>query len=91
MLLLCFLFLSWIFYLFMEARQNEKALSSFRAVIHVNGIRGKTSTCRAKRPARTPRISMSPVWNTRSAVSGRPIFTNSSILSAERSGKAQRF
>ena len=47
MLLLCFLFLSWIFYLFMEARQNEKALSSFRAVIHVNGIRGKTSTCRA--------------------------------------------
>lgn len=30
----------------LEKRRNDRALSSFRAIIHVNGIRGKTSTCR---------------------------------------------
>ncbi len=30
----------------LEKRWNDRCLSSLRAVIHVNGIRGKTSTCR---------------------------------------------
>ncbi len=44
-----FLLLSalWILLLAAEELLNRKYLSSFRAVIHVNGIRGKTSTCRA--------------------------------------------
>lgn len=32
--------------LVLEKHRNSRALASFRAVIHVNGIRGKTSTCR---------------------------------------------
>jgi len=36
----------------LEKRRNDRALSSFRAVIHVNGIRGKTSTCRLLDAAR---------------------------------------
>ncbi len=32
--------------LVLEKRANDRALMSFRAVIHVNGIRGKTGTCR---------------------------------------------
>ena len=33
-------------YFYIENRINRACLASFRAVIHVNGIRGKTSTCR---------------------------------------------
>lgn len=33
-------------YFIIENRINQKCLASFQAVIHVNGIRGKTSTCR---------------------------------------------
>lgn len=36
----------YIGYLLWEKKMNEKALASFRYVIHVNGIRGKTGTCR---------------------------------------------
>lgn len=36
-------YLVWLFY---EAYANRRALRSFRHVIHVNGIRGKTTTCR---------------------------------------------
>ena len=36
----------YIAYLVWEKAENDKALSSFKAVIHVNGIRGKTDTCR---------------------------------------------
>lgn len=35
-----------ILYFIAEKRQNDRCLASFTAVIHVNGIRGKTSTCR---------------------------------------------
>lgn len=35
-----------ILYFVIENRINRACLSSFKAVIHVNGIRGKTSTCR---------------------------------------------
>lgn len=37
---LCCIWFLW------EKRQNDRALASFTAVIHVNGIRGKTSVCR---------------------------------------------
>lgn len=40
------LFFLLLLYFFLENRINRACLSSFRAVIHVNGIRGKTSTCR---------------------------------------------
>ena len=36
-------YLAWLFW---EKRANDLALKSFRYVIHVNGIRGKTGTCR---------------------------------------------
>lgn len=36
----------YIAYLLYEKRTNDKYLSSFQYVIHVNGIRGKTSVCR---------------------------------------------
>lgn len=36
----------YIIYLLYEKRRNDAALSSFRYVIHVNGIRGKTGVCR---------------------------------------------
>ena len=43
----CFLlFVLLLIYYFGEDLINRKCLSSFKAVIHVNGIRGKTSTCR---------------------------------------------
>ena len=45
--LLFLLIILWFSYLLLEAYLNRKYLASFRAVIHVNGIRGKTSTCRA--------------------------------------------
>jgi len=32
--------------LLLEKWYNDRCLASFHAVIHVNGIRGKTSTCR---------------------------------------------
>lgn len=44
---LFFLFFALIIlYFIIEKRINEACLASFTAVIHVNGIRGKTSTCR---------------------------------------------
>lgn len=36
-------YLSWLIW---EAQMNRRARKSFRHVIHVNGIRGKTTTCR---------------------------------------------
>ena len=45
--LLFLLIILWFSYLLLESYLNRKYLASFRAVIHVNGIRGKTSTCRA--------------------------------------------
>ena len=38
--------IGYLLFLLWEKRMNDKALSSFRYVIHVNGIRGKTSVCR---------------------------------------------
>lgn len=40
------LFALILLYFYMENRINQACLASFKAVIHVNGIRGKTSTCR---------------------------------------------
>ena len=37
---------AYLGYLLYEKKRNDKALASFRYVIHVNGIRGKTSVCR---------------------------------------------
>ncbi len=37
---------SCLLYLIYEKRQNDKYIASFTHVIHVNGIRGKTSVCR---------------------------------------------
>lgn len=36
----------YIIYLIYEKKSNDKYLSSFKHIIHVNGIRGKTSVCR---------------------------------------------
>ena len=36
----------YIGYLIWEKKTNDKALASFKYIIHVNGIRGKTSVCR---------------------------------------------
>ena len=43
-----FLFFAGIYLaaLFLENLENRRAIRSFRHIIHVNGIRGKTSTCR---------------------------------------------
>lgn len=41
-----FLTISYIIYLIHEKKSNDKYLSSFKYIIHVNGIRGKTSVCR---------------------------------------------
>jgi poly-gamma-glutamate synthase PgsB/CapB len=41
-----FLTISYIAYLIYEKKSNDKYLSSFKHIIHVNGIRGKTSVCR---------------------------------------------
>ncbi|MBQ2853933.1 MAG: poly-gamma-glutamate synthase PgsB [Oscillospiraceae bacterium] len=38
--------IGYLAFLLWEKRTNDKALASFRYVIHVNGIRGKTSVCR---------------------------------------------
>lgn len=40
------LFALLLLYFYIENRINQSCLASFKAVIHVNGIRGKTSTCR---------------------------------------------
>lgn len=40
------LVIGYIVGLIWEKRSNDKALASFKHVIHVNGIRGKTSVCR---------------------------------------------
>lgn len=42
-LILVALYVGWLLY---EKWANDRALASFRHVIHVNGIRGKTSVCR---------------------------------------------
>ncbi|MDD6196402.1 MAG: poly-gamma-glutamate synthase PgsB [[Clostridium] aminophilum] len=47
LILLLFLTAAYLAGLFLENEFNRRALSSFQYVIHVNGIRGKTSTCRA--------------------------------------------
>jgi len=46
LLLTFILFLIYCFYLIYENVTNKKYLSSFKQIIHVNGIRGKTSVCR---------------------------------------------
>lgn len=46
MYLFLILFILLLLYFIIENRINQFCLSSFKAVIHVNGIRGKTSTCR---------------------------------------------
>lgn len=38
--------LGYVIYLIYEKKRNQKYLASFKHVIHVNGIRGKTSVCR---------------------------------------------
>lgn len=38
--------IGYVGYLVWEKRTNDKRLASFQWVIHVNGIRGKTSVCR---------------------------------------------
>lgn len=40
------LFILLLLYFYIENLWNKKCLASFKSVIHVNGIRGKTSTCR---------------------------------------------
>ena len=45
-LIFLILFALLLLYFFIEKCINEACLRSFTAVIHVNGIRGKTSTCR---------------------------------------------
>ena len=40
------LFGGYLLYLLWEKRANDRALKSFQHIIHVNGIRGKTSVCR---------------------------------------------
>lgn len=46
LILICVLTIGYLGYLLWEKRTNDRALASFRYVIHVNGIRGKTSVCR---------------------------------------------
>lgn len=46
MILLTLAIFLYFLYLFLEHRANARARSSFLHVIHVNGIRGKTGTCR---------------------------------------------
>ena len=38
--------IGYLLFLLWEKKTNDKALASFQHVIHVNGIRGKTSACR---------------------------------------------
>lgn len=46
MKLFLFLFALLILYFIAESYINRRCLASFKSVVHVNGIRGKTSTCR---------------------------------------------
>ena len=46
MLYVAILTVIYIAYLIYEKKSNDRYLSSFKYVIHVNGIRGKTSVCR---------------------------------------------
>lgn len=46
MILFSILFIILLLYFCTEKAVNDRCLASFTAVIHVNGIRGKTSTCR---------------------------------------------
>ncbi len=46
MALFFLLFILILLYFYIEKKINDRCLATFRAVIHVNGIRGKTSTCR---------------------------------------------
>lgn len=41
-----FLLITYIIYLIYEKKANNMYLSTFKCIIHVNGIRGKTSVCR---------------------------------------------
>jgi poly-gamma-glutamate synthase PgsB/CapB len=41
-----FLLVLYVIYLIYEKKLNNKYLSTFKHIIHVNGIRGKTSVCR---------------------------------------------
>lgn len=45
-LLFTVLFTSLLLYFFIENRINRRCLATFKSIIHVNGIRGKTSTSR---------------------------------------------
>lgn len=46
LIVIAVLTIGYLAFLVWEKQMNEKALHSFRYVIHVNGIRGKTSVCR---------------------------------------------
>lgn len=46
LLLIVLLTTGYLGYLLWEKRANDRALKSFRYIIHVNGIRGKTGVCR---------------------------------------------
>lgn len=46
LILILFLTIGYLLWLVWEKRANDRALQSFRYIIHVNGIRGKTGTCR---------------------------------------------
>lgn len=46
LLLAIFLSVFYVIYLMYEKKSNNKYLSTFKHIIHVNGIRGKTSVCR---------------------------------------------
>lgn len=46
LILILFLTIGYLAWLVWEKRANDRALKSFRYVIHVNGIRGKTGVCR---------------------------------------------
>ena len=73
-------------YLLWEKWANDRAIKSFRYIIHVNGIRGKTGTCRLidahlrapatgsspRPPAPLPAISVPTGLNTKSAVLAMP-------------------
>ena len=74
MILLFTAIILYLLYLFLEHRQNEAARRSFLHVIHVNGIRGKTGTCRTLdavlRAKYKSGASVPPLSASRSAYSG---------------------
>ena len=70
---------AYLAFLLWEKQANDRALRSFRHVIHVSGIRGKTGVCRLldahlrepasgyspKPPGLSPPISTPRAWSTR--------------------------